>query len=53
MEFAHSTYPARPKPPTPTLAPMSALGPTLTNANLAIPAGVSKVLRPWDQRLIR
>jgi hypothetical protein len=50
--FAQSTDPVRPRPPTPMVAPIIALSPRLTSANLATPAGVSKVLRPSDQTLI-
>ena len=50
--FAQSTDPVRPRLPTPMVAPIIALSPRLTSANLATPAGVSKVLRPSDQTLI-
>ena len=46
-------YPAKPKLPTPMVALKGAAAARLINAKRAIPPGVSKVLRPPDQRLIK
>ncbi len=53
MASAQSTCPARHKLPTPAAAPTIVLGTRLTRANFATPVGVSNVLRPCDQTLIR
>src|SRR5262249_56224378 len=50
-KFPQSASAARYRLPTPTTAPIIALGPRPTRANFATPAAVSKVLRPWDQPL--
>src|ERR1700716_3023541 len=46
----HSANPAKLKLPTPNVA-LIIVGTKLRSANLATPAGVSKVLRPSDQRM--
>ena len=51
-ELLTSTSPASIAPPSATIAPISAVGAKATSANFAVPRGVSKVLRPYDQRSI-
>jgi hypothetical protein len=48
-----SAYPAKLRLPTPKVALVMVLGIKQISANLATPAGVSNVLRPSDQRLMK
>ena len=52
MTSAGSRYPPKAKPATPAVAPII-VAPSTTRANFVTPVGVSKVLRPCAQILIR